>query len=433
MFDLKIKLNKNTNYINTWNILSKLSLIKNNFKNEENTLFVVEDEKSLNNYLKINDFLWYSKLKKIESIGDLVELIYNKNWYFISTIELFTSKIDKVNQIKYNDIFKLEEKQEIILEDITKKLNSFNYKFWEFEENNSFFVKWDTLNIKNSLWDLYKVIFWWNTIEEINKNDKKIKTFFIWNNKNLDFENNNWFNNELINEIIENEVFIVIDSLDFKQDYDNISKWLNNFIIFNSISNNQFAKDLEINDLYINNIEELKDIITDTNKNIFIITKNIKTIKSFLELNNISNINLIESSLNILKSFKTPILKNKWNIIICDDNISRIFIKKRLKRSFSKDLDLLLQIKPWDYIVHIDHWIWIFDEIIEKDLSWIKKEYISIIYKNNDKLFVPISEISRVSKYIWIENPKLTWLSTNEWEKKLKKPEKMLKKLLKIY
>jgi hypothetical protein len=30
----------------------------------------------------------------------------------------------------------------------------------------------------------------------------------------------------------------------------------------------------------------------------------------------------------------------------------------------------------------------------------LKKEYITIEYKNNDKLFVPIMEISRVSKYV---------------------------------
>jgi hypothetical protein len=37
--------------------------------------------------------------------------------------------------------------------------------------------------------------------------------------------------------------------------------------------------------------------------------------------------------------------KNKEKIIICDDNISRIFIKKRLKKSIAKELDLLMQIK----------------------------------------------------------------------------------------
>jgi hypothetical protein len=44
--------------------------------------------------------------------------------------------------------------------------------------------------------------------------------------------------------------------------------------------------------------------------------------------------------LNNLKSFRS-----KKIVVIADDNISRIFIKKRIKRSLSKDLDLMMQIK----------------------------------------------------------------------------------------
>ena len=89
-------------------------------------------------------------------------------------------------------------------------------------------------------------------------------------------------------------------------------------------------------------------------------------------------------------------------------------------------MDLLLQIKPGDYVVHIDHWVGIFSEIVTKEIpdqngKTVKKEYITIDYKDNDKLFVPIMEVWRVSKYVWSENPKLTNLWTKDWEKKLKK------------
>jgi hypothetical protein len=53
------------------------------------------------------------------------------------------------------------------------------------------------------------------------------------------------------------------------------------------------------------------------------------------------HVNILKTQLNILKSFQ-----NKDNIIICDDNISRIFVKKRVKRKLSQNLDLLMQIKP---------------------------------------------------------------------------------------
>ncbi|MDF1682604.1 MAG: hypothetical protein P1U46_02505 [Patescibacteria group bacterium] len=82
----------------------------------------------------------------------------------------------------------------------------------------------------------------------------------------------------------------------------------------------------------------------------YIITKNKKTINNYINLNNLDDVVLFDTKLNHLKS-----LQSEEELIICDDNISRVFIKKRIKRSISENLDLLLQIKQSDYVVHIDH------------------------------------------------------------------------------
>jgi len=37
---------------------------------------------------------------------------------------------------------------------------------------------------------------------------------------------------------------------------------------------------------------------------------------------------------------------------------------------------------------------------------------LELEYANSDKLYVPITEVKRVSKYIGAENPKLTGLSS---------------------
>ena len=132
-----------------------------------------------------------------------------------------------------------------------------------------------------------------------------------------------------------------------------------------------------------------------------------------------------------------------WGLIIWDDILWKIFIKKRLNKSLAADLDLLLKITPWDFVVHIDHWIWIFKGIIKKTLPQsnnkkpIIKEFIEIHYKWEDKLFVPITEVSRVNKFVWWENPKLTGLNTTEWARKLKKVDNEIQiiaeELLEIY
>lgn len=62
-----------------------------------------------------------------------------------------------------------------------------------------------------------------------------------------------------------------------------------------------------------------------------------------------------------------------------------------------------------------------FHEIVKKKLGEVEKEYVELHYKENDKLFIPITEVSRISKYIGKENPSLTPLSGKAWEKKMAK------------
>jgi len=122
---------------------------------------------------------------------------------------------------------------------------------------------------------------------------------------------------------------------------------------------------------------------------------------------------------------------------IADDILGDIFIRNRTKKSIVKNLDLLLEIRVNDYVVHRDHGVGVFREIIEKDVGGNKREYMLIEYRSDDKLFVPLTEIHRVSKYIGNDTPILTRLSGNEWKKTLEKTnqdvEKIARELLETY
>ncbi len=122
---------------------------------------------------------------------------------------------------------------------------------------------------------------------------------------------------------------------------------------------------------------------------------------------------------------------------ITDDILGDIFIRNRTRKSIVKNLDLLLEIRPQDYVVHRDHGVGIFREIVEKDVGGNKREYMLIEYRADDKLFVPLTEIHRVSKYIGNDEPILTRLSGNEWKKTLEKTnqdvEKIAHELLETY
>lgn len=433
-----MKLQKNTSYINTWNTFSKAMLLKK--VNIENWLIIVESDKDVHNYKKIFEYIWID-YREIDNYSIFIDLIFNQKWFFITNSLLCEIYFDKPSQIKYNSIL-LNINESIIIEELIKKLNDLWYKFCEYNNAWTYSKKWDILTITSTdNKKVYTISFWWEIIEEIsdNKNNTYSK-LYIWKNINIfDFNNSNSKNT--IYDLLWNTIFTIIDSLDFNKNYENLTNNLKNYCSFDYVWNkNLIINNLEIKNIKINTLNEFKDILENKNNNITIYTKSEKTIKQYLEYNNIKGIKLRLSELNNLKSYRD----NHWgdknhmnDYNICDDIISSLFTRKRIKKNLSQDLDLLLKIKTWDYIVHIDHGIGIFKQIIKKELWWINKEYIEIEYSNNDKLFVPITEVSRVNKYIGEENPKLTPLNTWIWEKKLNKAkeevEEIAVELLELY
>lgn len=383
---------------------------------------------------------------RLESYSQIVEYFYNGIGNYLTTTEIFQKKYPESDYEKHNSIIELKTGTDYKIDEISEKLNIFEYKYSPHQIKASFQVQWDTLSFVNYNETFeYKFTFWWDNLEEIIVIDKstniteKRESIIIGRNKSLhNFDDINWEISQCFNDFSFYNT--ILDNLDFsvyKKDIIKNSEWYIHFKNFSDITNSD-EKNLWIQDIFLENIDDFKKKIEENkNKKISIYTKNKKTIENFLDYNNWENIEIIEIKLNFLKSYESI-----NEIVICDDNLSRIFVKKRVKRSMSKKLDLLLQIKPGDYIVHVDHGIWIFQQILEKELptpdgKTIKKEYIELSYKENDKLFVPITEVWRINKYVWVENPKLTALSTKQWEKQLKKVsqnvEQIAHELLELY
>lgn len=436
----------NKEYINWWNNFSKTTFVSEFLKeNQGPVLWLFSDEKNLQQTEKLSS---YFKLPffKIESYSQIVEYFYNGIWKYVATPEIFKKQYPESEYEIHNHIIELKIWTSYKIEEISEKLNVFGYKYSPHQTKASFQVQWDTLTfISYDETYEYKCTFWWDTLEEILIIDKqtgiidKKEIIYIWKNKWLhEFNEWSWEISDFFKEISFHTT--ILDNLDFYQYKSLVLNNSENYIHFKNFSDisNPQEKNLWIQDLFLENIDDFKNKIeASINKKISIYTKNKKTIENFLDYNNWENIEIIEIKLNFLKSYESI-----NQVVICDDNLSRIFVKKRVKRKMSKKLDLLLQIKPWDYIVHVDHWIWVFQQILEKELpesGWniIKKEYIELSYKENDKLFVPITEVGRINKYVWVENPKLTALSTKQWEKQLKKVnanvEQIAHELLELY
>ncbi|MFC1797852.1 hypothetical protein ACFLY2_01495 [Patescibacteria group bacterium] len=66
-----------------------------------------------------------------------------------------------------------------------------------------------------------------------------------------------------MDRISEIDSLVILDSLDFYSSYDKISKNLNNYITFNSLSDNDSYINLGINDLYLEKIDDFKNILEE--------------------------------------------------------------------------------------------------------------------------------------------------------------------------
>jgi transcription-repair coupling factor (superfamily II helicase) len=117
--------------------------------------------------------------------------------------------------------------------------------------------------------------------------------------------------------------------------------------------------------------------------------------------------------------------------------------KFRLKESFSGKQALTLKemydLKPGDYVTHIDHGVGRFDglEKINNNGKW--QEAIRIIYQNDDLLYISIHALHRISKYSGKEGhvPSMDKLGSNAWNKLKAKTKARVKDiardLIKLY
>lgn len=99
----------------------------------------------------------------------------------------------------------------------------------------------------------------------------------------------------------------------------------------------------------------------------------------------------------------TPVLAPKW-------------AKKQLGET---ERLFLSEVEEGDYVVHIDHGIARFLGIEFKELEkGSGKTYLILEYAKGDKLYVPIDQIERVTKYIGAisRKPTLNYLGTGAWE-----------------
>jgi len=115
-------------------------------------------------------------------------------------------------------------------------------------------------------------------------------------------------------------------------------------------------------------------------------------------------------------------------------------IKSRKRGKDEKRLKTLSDLSVGDYAVHASHGIGVFEGIVKREIHGVVKDYLKIRYAGTDMLFVPVTQLDLVSKYIGgSENSRvrLNKLNSAEWQKtrgRVKAAVKdMAKELIELY
>lgn len=121
-------------------------------------------------------------------------------------------------------------------------------------------------------------------------------------------------------------------------------------------------------------------------------------------------------------------------------NLSSQSRKRKKRDKNSKEIYSLAELTVGDYVVHSNHGIGIFEGIHKMDIHGIVKDYIKIRYAKNDTLYVPVTQLDMVSKYIGPREDAgvtLHRLGGTEWQKSKAKVrtavKDIAKELIKLY
>ncbi len=110
---------------------------------------------------------------------------------------------------------------------------------------------------------------------------------------------------------------------------------------------------------------------------------------------------------------------------------SKKLLKKKLKSQ--KAFSGLKNLKPGDYLVHLDHGVGRYLGLRQEKET---KHYL-LEYAQGDKLYIPLSKKRKLSRYIGFKEPKLNRLSSPLWQKTKRKvkeeAEKIARELLSVY
>lgn len=113
-------------------------------------------------------------------------------------------------------------------------------------------------------------------------------------------------------------------------------------------------------------------------------------------------------------------------VVVTEQEMFKKVTKKRPRRQTLANAERLksyTDLKPGDYVVHVNHGIGKYVGMETLEVDGVHQDYITIAYQNNAKIFIPVTQLNLVQKYVSSESktPKINKLGGTEWTKAKRK------------
>ena len=246
---------------------------------------------------------------------------------------------------------------------------------------------------------------------------------------------------------------IIIDDIDEEQNFEDLLNTLNTSKLFFTSFPKSDEDYFHLRYLSVLKYYNIFDLLNDLRDKIQrdwkinILTKRTKELTTIfgeeninysLKANNGAKVVLIDAVdlENVPTSFQAPQEKIQF---LTDKEIFNLSKTSKNQSVQKINLDFLTGLRIGDLVVHLDHGIGRFLGVVPKTIDEIKREYLEIAYAENDRLFIPIDQADKISKYVGGEDnePQLSRLGAADWKtvsQKIKKEtQKIAKELLKLY
>ena len=446
-FILYIFFKCNKNLLLVYPTLNEATNAYNELKNYiENIYLFPEDDLIMKNAVASSPELLFMRANLLNNLNDnnnkivivhlnsFIKKLPNKDIFKNSKIDLKVG--DKVNRDELiNKLIKNGYKRKSIVYDISDfAIRGFVIDVFPIKEENPIRIEFFDNEIEH--------IKYFDAL--IQRSIKEINSIEIGIIKD-DFDNNN----SSIRDYIENSytLFTNYEQLIYQEEllkpqikYLNMNS--NIFKVSDLVKNDDIFIDVINNNNYDLYIEAKSIDKYDHNKDKFI--KDIIKYNGYLCTNNkilIEEVKKVSESIKIINCTLNHgfVYKNIYYFSEFDLYDNYFNSKKTKELSFGSKIMSIDSINIGDYVVHRKSGIGIYKGITTIDKNRVKKDYILIQYKGNDKLYLPVEDISKLYKYSSKEGvkPTINKLNSIEWTKTKLKIKNRIKnitqELLNIY